>query len=120
MNKLQIRESLSGVFAPICTPFTESGEVNYEGLKENMAKYAASKLKGYLALGSNGENKSLSMDEKFKVLEIIVKNKGPHQVVMTGCIAESTRGDHLHRQESRGDSGPISLPCFPPTISRRR
>lgn len=91
MNKLQIRESLSGVFAPICTPFSESGEVNYEGLKVNMAKYAASKLKGYLALGSNGENKSLSMDEKFKVLELIVQNKGPHQAVMTGCIAESTR-----------------------------
>jgi 4-hydroxy-2-oxoglutarate aldolase len=90
MNKLQIRDSLSGVFAPITTPFTESGEVNYEGLKKNMARYAASKLKGYLALGSNGENKSLMMDEKFKVLEIILANKGPHQVVMTGCIAEST------------------------------
>ena len=90
MNKQQIRESLSGVFAPVSTPFTESGEVNYEGLKQNMAKYAASKLKGFLALGSNGENKSLTMDEKFKVLEIIVKHKGAHQTVMTGCIAEST------------------------------
>jgi 4-hydroxy-2-oxoglutarate aldolase len=91
MNKIQFRESLSGVFAPICTPFTEFGEVDYEGLKKNMARYAASKLKGYLALGSNGENKSLSMDEKFKVLQIIVENKGAQQAVMTGCIAESTR-----------------------------
>ncbi len=91
MNKLQIRESLSGVIAPVTTPFTESGEVNYEGLKQNMARYAASKLKGFLALGSNGENKSLSLEEKFKVLEIIVRTKGAHQAVMTGCIAESTR-----------------------------
>jgi 4-hydroxy-2-oxoglutarate aldolase len=91
MNKLQFRESLSGVFAPVTTPFTESGDVNYDGLKKNMACYAASKLKGYLALGSNGENKSLTLDEKFKVLETIIKNKGPHQTVMTGCIAESTR-----------------------------
>jgi 4-hydroxy-2-oxoglutarate aldolase len=90
MSKPQILGSLNGVFAPITTPFTESGEVNYEGLEKNMAKYAASKLNGYLALGSNGENKSLSMDEKFKVLEIIVRKKGAHQVVMTGCIAEST------------------------------
>ena len=90
MSKLQLHESFSGVFAPISTPFTEAGEVNYEGLKANMAKYAASKLKGYLALGSNGENKSLTMDEKFKVLEIIVKNKSARQTVMTGCIAEST------------------------------
>ena len=90
MDKLKIRASLSGVFAPITTPFFESGEVDYEGLKKNMAKYAASKLAGYLALGSNGENKSLTLEEKFKVLEIIVQNKGAHQVVMTGCIAEST------------------------------
>jgi 4-hydroxy-2-oxoglutarate aldolase len=90
MDKLQIRESLSGVFAPITTPFTESGEVDYAGLKQNMGKYAASKLKGYLALGSNGENKSLTLEEKFKVLETIVKGKGRHQVVMAGCIAEST------------------------------
>jgi 4-hydroxy-2-oxoglutarate aldolase len=91
MNKLQFRGRLSGVFAPVTTPFTESGAVDYEGLKQNMVKYADSKLTGYLALGSNGENKSLTMDEKFKVLEIIVKNKGAHQAVMTGCIAESTR-----------------------------
>jgi 4-hydroxy-2-oxoglutarate aldolase len=90
MNKIQIRESLSGVFAPITTPFFESGEVDYVGLEANMKKYAASKLAGYLALGSNGENKSLTMDEKFKVLETIVRHKGPHQTVMAGCIAEST------------------------------
>jgi len=90
MNKIQIRESLSGVFAPITTPFFESGEVDYEGLRANMRMYAASKLAGYLALGSNGENKSLTAEEKFKVLEIIVRNKGVHQTVMAGCIAEST------------------------------
>jgi 4-hydroxy-2-oxoglutarate aldolase len=90
MNKLQIRESLSGVFAPITTPFTESGAVDYEGLKSNMKKYAGTKLAGYLALGSNGENKSLTMEEKFKVLDTIVKNKGAQQAVMAGCIAEST------------------------------
>jgi 4-hydroxy-2-oxoglutarate aldolase len=102
MNKQQIREALSGIFAPISTPFTQAGEVNYAGLKQNMAKYAASKLKGYLALGSNGENKSLSMDEKFKVLEIIVRNKGAHQTVMAGCIAESTKETIFLAQKAEG------------------
>ena len=80
-----------GVFAPITTPFDETGEVAYDKLKENMEFYAKSKLKGYLALGSNGENKSLTNDEKEKVLETIIKNKGPEQVVMAGCIFESTK-----------------------------
>lgn len=80
-----------GVFAPITTPFDASGEVAYDKLRENMDFYAKSPLKGYLALGSNGENKSLTNDEKEKVLETIINNKGADQVVMAGCIFESTK-----------------------------
>lgn len=82
---------LMGVFAPITTPFDEKGEVAYDKLIENMKFYAKSSLKGYLALGSNGENKSLTNQEKEKVLGTIIKNKGAKQVVMAGCIFESTK-----------------------------
>lgn len=82
--------NLKGVFAPITTPFSENGDVDFEGLKQNMEFYAKSKIKGYLALGSNGENKSLTNEEKLEVLKVIVENKGEHQVVMAGCIFEST------------------------------
>ena len=85
------KDSLSGVFAPITTPFTEKEEVDYKGLEQNMKNYAQSGIQGYLALGSNGENKSLYGDEKQKVLRCIVQNKGPGQRVMAGCIAESTQ-----------------------------
>ncbi len=84
------KEQLGGVFAPITTPFFKDGTLDYAGLERNMQKYAASALKGYLALGSNGENKNMLTDEKLRVLEIIVKNKSKRQVVMAGCIAEST------------------------------
>ena len=60
-------QKLMGVFAPISTPFTATGEVDYEGLKKNLSIYPKSGIKGYLALGSNGENKSLTNDEKLKV-----------------------------------------------------
>jgi 4-hydroxy-2-oxoglutarate aldolase len=86
-----MEKKLMGVFAPITTPFDEKGEVAYDKLEENMKFYAKSRLKGYLALGSNGENKSLSNSEKEKVLETIIKNKGSDQVVMAGCIFESTK-----------------------------
>jgi len=90
MEQMDHKERLAGVFAPITTPFFEDGALDYAGLEHNMRKYAASALKGYLALGSNGENKSMLAEEKLRVLEIIVRNKAPHQVVMAGCIAEST------------------------------
>ncbi|MBE6940029.1 MAG: dihydrodipicolinate synthase family protein [Ruminococcaceae bacterium] len=83
-------KKLMGVFAPISTPFTTEGKVDYEGLAANVKRYAAAGLKGYLALGSNGENKSLSNEEKLRVLETIVQNKGADQTVMAGCIFEST------------------------------
>lgn len=85
-----MEKKLTGVFAPISTPFTHDGQVDYEGLAKNVKRYAAAGLKGYLALGSNGENKSLSNKEKLLVLETIVQNKGADQTVMSGCIFEST------------------------------
>ena len=85
-----MKEKLKGVIAPITTPFAQSGEVDYAGLKKNMAFYATSGIHGYLALGSNGENKSLTNEEKLEVLRLIVENKGPQQFVMVGCIFEST------------------------------
>lgn len=86
-----MNKKLMGVFAPITTPFDGKGEVSYKNLKENMEFYSKSKLKGYLALGSNGENKSLNNMEKEQVLKTIIDNKGPDQTVMAGSIFESTK-----------------------------
>jgi len=86
-----MEKNLMGVFAPITTPFDENGEVAYDKLIDNMKFYAKSRLKGYLALGSNGENKNLTTDEKIKVLDTIIKHKGADQYVMAGCIFESTK-----------------------------
>ncbi|MBN2636296.1 MAG: dihydrodipicolinate synthase family protein [Prolixibacteraceae bacterium] len=86
-----MEKKLMGVYAPITTPFDDNGEVAYDKLVENMKFYAKSPLKGYLALGSNGENKSLTTEEKTKVLDTIIKNKGADQYVMAGCIFESTK-----------------------------
>jgi 4-hydroxy-2-oxoglutarate aldolase len=86
-----MEKKLMGVFAPITTPFDEKGEVAYEMLIDNMKFYAKSGLKGYLALGSNGENKSLTTQEKTKVLDTIIRHKGTNQFVMAGCIFESTK-----------------------------
>ncbi len=91
LKRKSMDKKLMGVFAPITTPFDAKGEVAYDKLKQNMKFYAGSGLKGYLALGSNGENKSLSNQEKEKVLATIIGNKGSNQVVMAGCIFESTK-----------------------------
>lgn len=110
---------LMGVFAPITTPFDEKGEVAYDKLKENMKFYAKSSLKGYLALGSNGENKSLTNQEKEKVLEIIIKNKGDNQVVMTGCIFESTK-ETIEFALIAQDLGSDFITLLPPSYFKKQ
>lgn len=82
------RERLSGVFAPVVTPF-QSGALRLDYLRANLGALGRSALAGYLALGSNGEFRSLSEAERMKVLEVFADRKGD-KVVMAGASAEST------------------------------
>ncbi|MFH1330745.1 MAG: dihydrodipicolinate synthase family protein [Actinomycetota bacterium] len=84
-------KSLGGIFAPICTPFREDEEVDFPALEFNMGVYARSGILGYLALGSNGENKSLTEDEKLAVLRAIVALRSGDQVVIAGATYEAQR-----------------------------
>jgi 4-hydroxy-2-oxoglutarate aldolase len=83
-------KKVSGVFAPITTPFGND-EVALDKFKENIKKYSQTPLNGYLVLGSNGESKSLTEEEKLKLLEIVLQEKSDHQLVMAGAGYESTR-----------------------------
>lgn len=111
-------KNLRGVFAPITTPFLDNEEVDYEGLKRNVAHYAKSGIKGYLALGSNGENKSLTNDEKLEVLKIIIEYKGEDQVVMAGCIFESTL-ETLKYAKIMADLGADYITLLPPSYFKK-
>ena len=81
---------ISGIFAPINTPF-QNEEVAFDHFRENIRKYGKTPLSGFLVLGSNGENRSLTEDEKIKLLEIAIQEKAERQVVMAGAVCESTR-----------------------------
>lgn len=81
---------LSGVFAPICTPFDESGEVYYGALRENLAKYRLAGLKRFVVCGSTGEAPFLSGDEKRRLYETVRECAG-ESVLIAGTATESVR-----------------------------
>ncbi len=85
------KENLDGVFLPLVTPFLKDESIDWDGLKNNVSFYAKSKARGFLVLGSNGENKSLDEDEKLKILETVLQCKAPHQKVIVACFVETTR-----------------------------
>jgi 4-hydroxy-2-oxoglutarate aldolase len=83
------RERLRGVFAPVVTPF-ENDEIRFDWLEQNLARLAETPLAGYLALGTNGEFKSLTETENLQIVERFVRMKGD-KVLMVGTGCESTR-----------------------------
>jgi 4-hydroxy-2-oxoglutarate aldolase len=83
------KKKLSGVFAPVVTPFN-SDELALEDLRFNLQKLNETDLAGYLALGSNGEFRSLTDKEQNQVLEVFAEEKGD-KVVMVGTGCESTK-----------------------------
>lgn len=90
MEEKLMAQKLSGILAPICTPFVNQ-DVSIEYLRDNMRKYRTASLAGYFALGSNGENKSLTENEKLEILETVVREKAENQIVLAGAGFESTR-----------------------------
>jgi 4-hydroxy-2-oxoglutarate aldolase len=85
-----IREQLAGVFTPMVTPF-KNDEILYDGIAQNVQKMNQTGLRGYFVLGTNGEFKSLSVEERLKVLQTVVEHAAPDKVIMAGTAAESTK-----------------------------
>ena len=91
MNSQKLVEQLSGIFAPISTPFADDESVDLSALSFNLEHYAQTEMRGYVALGSNGENKSLTEEEKKDVLGTVIRGKGQNQIVIAGVLYEAQR-----------------------------
>ncbi|HYY41677.1 MAG TPA: hypothetical protein VE775_03025, partial [Pyrinomonadaceae bacterium] len=49
------QEKLRGILLPFPTPFTSAGEFDAGALRENIARWHETDVRGYVALGSTGE-----------------------------------------------------------------
>ena len=87
MAKLQFK----GVIPPMITPFTDSGDVDYDAFEFNMRKWNNDKIGAYLVLGSNSETSYLSEDEKIKLIEIAVRTAPKDRPVIVGSGSDSLR-----------------------------
>jgi len=99
-DKTYHREWLSGVFAPITTPFGEKGNLLLEELASNIRILNESRLRGYLVLGTNGEFKSLSEAERRKVMETVIEASSEDKVIMAGTGRESTEQSIIDTKEA--------------------
>ena len=110
-----MKHKLQGVLPPMATPFTADEELDLAALKANIAKWNATGLSGYLAVGSNGESVYLSEDEQQAVIAATVEAAADDKFVMAGAGRESARETigAIKRAASVGaDCALIVTPCY--------
>ncbi|MDR2073278.1 MAG: dihydrodipicolinate synthase family protein [Spirochaetaceae bacterium] len=108
------KKKLSGMFAPITSPFDKDGNVDLDHLGANVDRYRETGLSGFLVLGSNGEHRSLNVKEKMRVLDCVIARKAPGQAVMAGSIFEST-GETIEFARRAVEAGADFITLLPPS-----
>lgn len=82
---------IHGIFPPIPTNFTASGDVDTRAITVNCQRWMATRLAGILALGSNGEAPLLDEAESDRVLAAAREAVPRDRVLLAGTGRESTR-----------------------------
>src|SRR5215213_1630792 len=84
--------SLSGVLLPFTTPFAADESVDLKALRENLARWNASGVAGYVALGSTGERFHLDARERAAVVETARECVPRGLSFVVGVGEQGTRG----------------------------
>jgi 4-hydroxy-tetrahydrodipicolinate synthase len=85
---------LRGVSTALVTPFLESGEVDYDGVRRNTCFQIENGIKGLVPLGTTGETPTLADHEKERIVRIVVDEvhrAGAKVPVVVGVGTNSTQ-----------------------------
>ncbi|MFQ6038889.1 MAG: dihydrodipicolinate synthase family protein [Candidatus Aminicenantales bacterium] len=81
--------SLAGVFAALTTPF-EKGRISTEKLHQNIRKYNATRMEGYVVGGTTGEAAALSDEELETLVRAAREAAAQGKILIAGTGREST------------------------------
>ncbi|MFQ5711115.1 MAG: 4-hydroxy-tetrahydrodipicolinate synthase [Candidatus Geothermarchaeales archaeon] len=87
MSRLEIK----GIIPPHITPFTRNGEIDENGLREDVDWWIESGLHGLVPCGSNGEAVFLTEDERRRIFTIVIDEANGRVPVIAGTGMPSTR-----------------------------
>ncbi len=84
--------NLSGILLPVTTPFMADESIDLRGLAENIEKWNATGITGYVILGSTGERVNLDEPEYVRVIETARRAVPKEFAFIAGVGQQSTRG----------------------------
>ena len=83
--------SIQGVFAPIPTSFTDTGELDLAGWRSNITRWMGTRLHGLVVLGSNGEAPLIDDDEAERLIGEARQQIQSDRLLIAGTGRQSTR-----------------------------
>lgn len=85
-----IQQKLRGTGVALVTPFTEKGEVNYQGLERLINHCIEGGVEYLVSLGTTGESVNLTKEEKLEVLNFTIEKNAGRVPVVAGFGGNST------------------------------
>lgn len=105
-----------GVYAVLCTPFTEEDKVDEAALRKHLRYLLEEgKVHGIVAIGSTGEFAALSEEERKSVAEMTVGEVNGRVPVIVGTASVSTRETiqySQHAQKAGADGVMVVAPYY--------
>src|SRR5438874_5236717 len=83
--------TLTGVFAPLPTPFHANGELDTRRFRDALARWISTPLAGFVVLGSNGEAVFLDEEEADRAIATARESVPRGRPLIVGTGRESTR-----------------------------
>lgn len=105
----------SGIYTPVITPFTATGQIDERGLAANIDHFLTTPLTGLVVLGSNGEAVLLDDDEADRAIAVARERIPQGRPLIVGTGRESTRATIAASQRAASmgvDAVMVRTPSF--------
>ena len=105
-------QDLTGIIAPMTTPFTRKGEVDETAFRKQVNFLIGAGVHGLAVGGSTGEGHTLSTKEATRLVRVAMAEAKGRVPVVAGIIVDSTQ-QAIERAEAVADLGPAALQITP-------
>lgn len=106
-----------GAGVALVTPFTQTGEVNYQKLEELVEEQIAGGTDSIIACGTTGESSTMNHEEHLEVIRYVCKVTGGRIPVIAGTGSNSTR-EAIHLSEEAKRAGADGLLIVTPYYNK--
>lgn len=108
---------LKGCYVAIVTPFDNTGNIDENGLRNNIEFLVKAGVAGLVPCGTTGESATLSWEEHLRVVDITIDQVQKRVQVIAGAGSNNTSESIVAAQHAR-DKGADAILCITPYYNK--